>query len=30
VEVLPDWIKRWEWLDRVPWLRFRIQVLVLE
>lgn len=30
VQVLPDWIKRWEWLDRVPWLSFRIQVLVLE
>jgi hypothetical protein len=30
VEVLPDWIKRWEWLDRVPFLSFRIQVLVLE
>jgi hypothetical protein len=30
VEVLPDWIKRWEWLDRVPYLSFRIQVLVLE
>jgi len=30
VEVLPDWIKRWEWLDRVPFLPFRIQVIVLE
>ena len=30
VQVLPEWIKRWEWLDRVPLLRFRIQVLVLE
>lgn len=30
VEVLPEWIKRWEWLDRVPLLSFRIQVLVLE
>jgi hypothetical protein len=30
VEVVPDWIKRWEWLDRVPFLGFRIQVLVLE
>jgi hypothetical protein len=30
VEVLPDWIKRWEWLDRVPLLPFRIQVVVLE
>lgn len=30
VEVLPDWIKRWQWLDRVPLLPFRIQVVVLE
>ncbi len=30
VEVQPEWIKRWEWLDRVPLLSFRIQVLVLE
>jgi hypothetical protein len=30
VEVLPDWIKRWEWLDRVPFLPFRIQVVVVE
>ncbi len=30
VEILPDWIKRWEWLDRVPILRFRVQVVVLE
>ena len=30
VEVLPDWIKRWKWLDRVPYLPFRIQVVVLE
>jgi hypothetical protein len=30
VEVQPDWIKRWEWLDRVPFVPFRIQVLVLE
>jgi hypothetical protein len=30
VEVQPDWIKRWAWLDRVPWLPFRIQVVVLE
>ena len=30
VEVLPEWIKRWEWLDRVPYLPFRIQVIVLE
>ena len=30
VEVTPDWIKRWEWLDRVPVLPFRIQVVVLD
>jgi hypothetical protein len=30
VEILPEWIKRWEWLDRVPVLRFRVQVVVLE
>ncbi len=30
VEIQPDWIKRWEWLDRVPLLGFRIQVVVLE
>jgi hypothetical protein len=30
VEVQPEWIKRWEWLDRVPFLPFRIQVVVLE
>ncbi len=30
VEILPDWIKRWEWLDRVPLLPFRIQVVVVE
>ena len=30
VEVKPDWIKRWDWLDRVPFLPFRIQVVVLE
>jgi len=30
VQVLPDWIKRWQWLDRVPYLPFRIQVVVLE
>ncbi|MGD8397697.1 MAG: baseplate J/gp47 family protein [Anaerolineae bacterium] len=30
VEVMPDWIKRWEWLDRVPYLPFRIQIVVLE
>jgi len=30
VEVRPDWIKRWDWLNRVPYLPFRIQVVVLE
>lgn len=30
IEVAPEWIKRWEWLDRVPYLPFRIQVIVLE
>ena len=30
VEVMPDWIKRWERLDRVPFPPFRIQVVVLE
>lgn len=30
VEVQPDWIKRWQWLDRVPFSSFRIQVVVLE
>jgi hypothetical protein len=30
VEVRPEWIKRWAWLDRVPFLPFRIQVVVLE
>jgi len=30
VQILPDWIKRWKWLDRVPRLPFRIQVVVLE
>ncbi len=30
VEVMPEWIKRWEWLDRVPFPPFRIQVIVLE
>jgi hypothetical protein len=29
-EVTPEWIRRWEWLDRVPFLPFRIQVVVLE
>jgi hypothetical protein len=30
VLISPDWIKRWEWLDRVPLLSFRIQVVVLD
>jgi len=30
IEVQPEWIKHWEWLDRVPFLPFRIQVAVLE
>lgn len=30
VQVQPDWIKRWAWLDRVPYLPFRIQVILLE
>jgi hypothetical protein len=30
VEVLPEWIKRWKWLNRVPYLPFRIQVVVVE
>jgi hypothetical protein len=30
VEIKPDWIKRWEWLERVPLLPFRIQLVVLE
>jgi hypothetical protein len=30
VQVQPEWIKRWEWLNRVPFLPFRIQVVVLE
>ena len=30
VVVQPDWIKRWELLDRVPFLPFRVQVVVLE
>jgi hypothetical protein len=29
IEVKPDWIKRWKWLDRVPFLPFRIQVVVV-
>jgi hypothetical protein len=30
VEIEPDWIKRWEWLDRVPVLPFRIQIVVVK
>jgi hypothetical protein len=30
VEVQPDWIKRWTWLDRVPFVPFRVQVVVME
>lgn len=30
VEVRPEWIKRWSWLDRVPLVPFRIQVVVLK
>jgi hypothetical protein len=30
VELEPEWIKRWEWLDRVPFLPLRILVVVLE
>ncbi len=30
VEIQPDWIKRFKLLNRVPWLPFRIQVVVLE
>jgi len=30
VEVEPEWIKRWDQLDRVPYLPFRIQVVVVE
>jgi len=30
VELSPEWIKRWDWLQRVPLLPFRIQVVVLE
>jgi hypothetical protein len=30
VEIQPAWVRRWEWMDRVPRLRFRIQVLVRE
>ena len=30
VQVAPDWVKRWEWLDRVSFLPFRIQVVILE
>jgi hypothetical protein len=30
VEIEPDWVKRWEQLDKVPRTAFRIQVIVLE
>jgi hypothetical protein len=30
IEIEPEWIKRWEWLSRVPYVPFRIQVVVLE
>jgi hypothetical protein len=30
VEIQPAWVRRWEWMDRVPLLRFRIHVLVRE
>ena len=30
VEVQPDWIKRWTWLDRVPFVPFRVQVVVMD
>jgi hypothetical protein len=30
VEINPDWIKRWQRLDKVPQASFRIQVIVLE
>jgi hypothetical protein len=30
VEVEPEWIRRWDWLDRVPYLGFRIHIVVLE
>lgn len=30
VEVHPEWIKRWPWLDRVPFVPFRVQVVVME
>lgn len=30
VVVKPDWIERWDWLNRVPLLPFRIQVVVLD
>jgi hypothetical protein len=29
ISVRPDWVKRVKWLDRVPYLPFRIQVVVL-
>ncbi len=30
VAVQPEWIKRWSWLDRIPYLGYRIQVVVLK
>lgn len=30
VELKPDWIERWDWLNRVPLLPFRIHVVVLD
>jgi len=30
IELRPEWIRRWRWLDRIPRLPFRIQVLVIE
>jgi hypothetical protein len=30
VEIQPEWIKRFKLLNRVPWVPFRIQVVVLE
>jgi hypothetical protein len=30
IEIEPEWIKHWEWLSRVPYVPFRIQVVVLE
>lgn len=30
IDVQPEWIKRWEFMNRLPYLPFRIQVVVLE